>query len=123
MNNHVTKMKEFLEAWRNKDWKNMARACQITWLSNNNNAEQELKDMFGQINLLEYNIKKKDILMTPSKVMAHIPIGLVSHISKSVKTEHSIGVAVREKNPYETSKSGKWGINPLSILRRRPTHG
>lgn len=112
-------MREFLDSWRDRNWKAMTESCQITWLSNNNDAEQILENWFGTVVLLQYKVKSDKININTAGVMAHIPIIMaIENSFKKVETKYCIGVAVKESGPYQANIDGEWGINPISILRR-----
>ena len=118
--NPEAKMREFLKAWKNKKWNKMVDSCQITWLFNNDNAKQLLQSQYGPFVLMQYKIKVDKIVMIgDNKVMAHVPVTItLKNLLGKVEQKYSVGVVVKEEKPYQTNVDGKWGVNPVSMLRR-----
>mgnify|MGYP001561854311 CR=1 FL=1 len=49
----------FLEAWKARDWKEMAKHTQLTWNSAEQNSAEALKVYFGKKQLREFTINRE----------------------------------------------------------------
>lgn len=102
-------LEKYLEAWIERDPEKMYKHCQTTWQSNH--MKNELRDLFRNINLEDYSIiitsGIQEIMLRKFEVHAKIN---ERNCSFNV-------VLVCETAAYTPYKDGRWGVNPISILR------
>jgi len=112
----VDALKNFMNAWKNSNWPEMFENSQITWKSKGRNRGIDLlKGWFHLKDLTAFKILKTEKI-SDSCVDMTLKISYLYYISnlKEVKIKAQ---AICETGPYKPSPTGKWGINPLSILR------
>lgn len=115
-------IRRFLNAWQQEDWEAMYRSAQLTWASKPDNTAAALEAMVGDTPLANYEVLT---IGNPKDGMADV--GLKLRItSPGAENPRVFTVRARlaqEAGPYKPSSSGKWGVNPLSILRMQPVEG
>lgn len=124
----------FLEYWAKKDFKEMLKYCQVTWVkkSKAKNAEKALKGLFGKSELVGYEITgqkkipeglinllakhgfKKNIIKS-----TFLDIETIVHVKEYIPKTRTKTIRFRlvcEKGISQPSLNGKWGVNPLSYI-------
>jgi hypothetical protein len=122
---------KFMDAWKEKDWIVMYKYVQMSWQMNHPQLVTELppcQQYLDGIKVLGYKIgsahKSSDfakIFKIPDKLICvdvDIKIDyLIEGIKKIGKKEVKIRM-VCEKDAYNLSEKGKWGVNVLSVLKK-----
>jgi len=121
----------FMEEWKKKDWIQMYTYTQKSWQMNHPQLVTELppcQQYLDGINVLDYKIgsahKSHDFAKTfkiPDKLICvDIDIEMDYSLIDSdeiLKREGKIRM-VCEKDAYNLSESGIWGINVISVLKK-----
>lgn len=107
------KVKEFLENWKLKDFKEMYKNSQITWKKNH--PEKVLKSMFPD-KIATYSLGEVKKL-TPAHFTVKITVGIKSSLLKIENKKHLVAHLVCEIAPFKPSIKGKWGVNPSSVTK------
>lgn len=117
-----TILNNYLKAYYKKDWGTMAKLSQITWASNCCKYEpvEELKRSLGNILLLDYKVgnfiyNEKDVSFDISYT-ATFKLDLPE---EQAATYQCSAMVIKEEAPYKPSIKGQWGVNPISMLRRK----
>ena len=105
---------EFLISWREKDWSIMAKFTQKTWNSKEKNPAEILDAWYGLKDLLGAEIIKKS---TVSDVIVDITATVYYAVGSKIETKKITARVIREIAAYVQSPRGKWGVNPISMLR------
>ncbi len=109
----------FLKCWQKRNFKKMIEFTQLTWkLEKGKDAKQFLRDFYGIKNLIYFDILKEK---TPSG----FEVGIVKDIEIFIKYKLPNGIQKKkitariicEAGPYQASKDGTWGMNPIGALR------
>lgn len=101
------KIKEFLQAWKDLDYKKMYGCTQKTWKSEHSIAE--LKKLFPK-RIKQYSLQK---ITEVKPVVFDIKIALVQF----GKTKRVVARLLCETDPYKPSEEGEFGVNPISIIK------
>jgi len=102
---------EFLTAWKDEDWDRMAEFTQITWRSDENNAAETMRLMYGPVELDGAEIIEKEVL---SDVMVDITAVIYY---REIYKSNFYATLICETEPHHPDPEGKWGVNPTSTLR------
>jgi hypothetical protein len=100
------KLKQFLDAWKNKDIPAMYEACQKTWKATHG---YDLLEHFATFDISGYRIT--------GSVEAQKGIVADCTFTITVNNKQSKPGKVRilcELEPYKASPKGTWGVNPVS---------
>jgi hypothetical protein len=126
---------KFLYAWQNKKYNNMYKYCQLTWKKNHK--KTELKDMFGNTELLKFEIVQEHendaaILRHDFEVNVKVRFkqktGFVKKILESlnlsdIPANYVVDGVVKkvtiipENAPYKPDENGIYGVNPISVMK------
>ena len=98
---------DFLDAWKAKDMQVMLEHCQLTWATRTNNKLEWLAALVEAVPITKYRI------ISIEKV-SEVFVRATAEINGNKRTTICL---VKESVPYKTSKTGQWGINPISALR------
>lgn len=108
---------EFLTAWEEKDWEEMANHTQLTWRARLDDpadvmrARSEFEELYGaEIMNITY------VSDVTADVEFKIYFDFLFPTSKDIQTETHVARIIKEDAPYSPSIEGTWGVNPLSIL-------
>lgn len=117
-----TILNNFLKAYHKKDWETMAKLSQITWASNccRHEPAEELKRSLGNILLLDY--KMGNFIYNKKDMSFDIPYTATFKLDlpeAEVATYQCSAMVIKEGAPYKPSIKGQWGVNPISMLRRK----
>jgi hypothetical protein len=106
---------EYLLAWQNQDWERMAMFTQKTWQSVQDDPAEELMWWHDFKGLLGAELGEKEVISEGFTV--RITVEVYYAVSRTW-IEHVIirPMIIRESAPFEPSRSGDWGINPISTL-------
>jgi restriction endonuclease S subunit len=100
--------------WKEKDFKKVNKYIQKTWLSNSH--EKEFEKMFGGFELVDYCIIDKEEI-TDCRQEVDFRVDMIFRDKKI--TRYGKANTICETGPYNPSPDGKWGVNPISLLRWR----
>ena len=98
--------------WVNKDFKEINKYIQKTWLSNSH--EEEFKKMFSMFELVDFNIMDKEIV-TDCRHEVAFRVDMIFN-GKQI-TRYGNANTICEKGLRMPDPKGKWGVNPISLLR------
>ena len=107
---------KFLEAWEKRNWKAMARYCQISWIDMLSYEPE--KALFSQFRhkLLSAKILKtekiSDVTRDISVEIYYKDINIKRRIRRKARL-------ICELAPMQPSPDGTWGVNPTSMIRSR----
>lgn len=105
-------VERFLRAWHSQDWSAMAAATQTTWRSGETNAAGWLANAYGSERLVEWQVEG-----TKRKGQATVDVTVRCRTDVSAWFRLRARV-IRESGAYRPDPHGRWGVNPLSTLRR-----
>jgi hypothetical protein len=112
----VETTKNFMNAWKDSNWSEMLENSQITWRSRGRNKSIDLlKGWFYLKDLTTFKILKTEKI-SDSCVDMTLKISYLYYISNLKETKIKARV-ICETGPYKPDPEGKWGVNPISILR------
>jgi len=126
-------LKNFMEAWKIKNWQIMYKHTTLTWQRNHPEYVTELppcQQLLDGIVIRDYKIgkahKSKDfsrVFQIPEDLNICIDIGI--EIDWTAKGNSLSGTKVGdvrmlcEKDAYNLSQEGQWGVNILSLLKMK----
>jgi len=120
----VNILHSFMSAWKTQKWHLMYSFCQTTWCHNHpfhKDGRLFLQDHYRIRYLKEWKIISKEIISTTCiKVWVKITFGSPISGAGSIHYHNPktiIANIIRESKPYTTSVKGKWGVNPISVLK------
>lgn len=103
---------KLFECWKKKAFKKAEKYIQVTWL--NNSHENEFENMFGCFELVDFNIMDKEVITDCRHEVAF----RVDMIFKGKQiTRYGNANTICEKGLRMPDPKGKWGVNPISLLR------
>lgn len=103
---------KLFENWKNKDFKEVEKYIQKTWLFNSH--EKEFEKMFGCFKLTDFHIYDKEIVTDCRHEVAF----RVDMIFKGKQiSRYGNANTICEKGLRMPDPKGKWGVNPISLLR------
>lgn len=102
-------LEKYLKAWIKRDPEKMYKYCQITWQSNH--GKNELRDLFRDINLEDYSIGTVSDIEGIALCKVHVNAKI-----NGEKCSFNVILAC-ETEAYIPREDGKWGVNPISILK------
>jgi len=108
-------MAKFLEAWEKRNWKMMARYCQISWSAMYPDMEKKLFNQFRHKFISAKILKIEKISDVTSDISVEIyykDINIRRRIRRKVRL-------IRELGPMQPSVDGTYGVNPTSMIRSR----
>lgn len=102
-------LEKYLKAWIKRDPEKMYKHCQITWQSDH--SKNELRDLFRDINLEDYSIGNIYEIegISLCKIRVHAKINKEKCAFEAI--------LACETEAYSPREDGKWGVNPVSILK------
>lgn len=120
-------VEKFLQAWKDKRWKDMAETCQLSWKAERKDPVDVLKILYEFVTLHEFSVGGAravgiDDDVSPM-VMADVSTYLKVTFAYDKEKEYLPAVgyfiirAVCETAAYQPSVSGTWGVNPSSVRR------
>ena len=106
---------DFVNAWKAKDYRRMTAATQVSWRSEQANPAQTLENWFGLTTVRGARILRtepsgEDGRRVTVDVYCNLPQG------EPTIEQHEF-LVMREGEGGSPSPSGKWGVNPASVLR------
>lgn len=108
----------FLECWKKKNFKKMVQFVQITWKSDHierrNNPKEILRNLYGKKKLMYFEIKSRKKIQ---EVFVDIEVIIKYKLPEGNFIKKIIPRIICENGPYEASKDGTWGVNPIGALR------
>jgi len=122
----------FMEEWKKKDWIMMYKYTQMSWQLNHLQLVTELppcQQFLEGITILGYKIRRASrshdfarVFKIPDKLIC-IDINVkIDYYADALKVMGKREGKIRmmcEKDAYNLSESGKWGVNILSVLKMR----
>lgn len=117
MNDSLKVMKEFLIAWKEKNWNGMFDLVQLTWKSKEENTVEALSYFFLGRRLKSWKFDKELIPYGFKKeVVKDFQISITFEDLNGKKRKGKIYPRlICEVAPYRASTNGTWGVNPLGI--------
>ena len=108
----------FLECWKNRQFKKMIEFLQITWKSEHEKKGTDIKDLlkeslFGFKELICFEIKA----IQPQGIFVDIEVIIKYKFQEKTFTKKIKPRIICETEPYQPSEKGTWGVNPISALR------
>lgn len=119
-------LSEYLLAWQKGDWAKMLESTQLAWSSQEKDATEALKSQHELIKLngAEINGKKDVSELNPSvcqdllaTIFYNVPLG-DKKFRNVVKKKKIVVRIICEIAPFKPDKKGRWGVNPISALRK-----
>jgi len=108
----------FLDCWKNENFKKMVEFVQITWKSDHiesgNNPKEILKNLYGHKKLIYFEIKNRKQVQ---EIFIDIEVIIKYKVPQGIYTKKIIPRIICEIGPYQSSKEGIWGVNPIGALR------
>lgn len=105
---------KLFESWKAKDFKRINECIQGTWLYHN--SEEGFGKMFGTFELVDFYIYDKEII-TSCRHEVDFRIDVI--LNDKTKSLYGKANVICETAPYAPSPNGKWGVNPISLMRWR----
>jgi hypothetical protein len=103
----------FLSAWKHRRWSEMVRFTQQSWRRTEDTPAKTLENWFEGKDLLGSEIMNK----SGSRVASDITVKVYCAIGSAVQTHVITARIIREDGDGNPRSDGKWGVNPLSVLR------
>ncbi len=103
---------KLFECWKNRDFKKAEKYIQKTWLSNSH--ENEFENMYGSFELTDFYIYDKEVV-TDCRHEVSFRVNMFFRNKEIVRYGNANTICEIEK--YTPSPKGKWGVNPISLLR------
>jgi len=107
-------LSRFVLAWSKRRWAEMASLCQPTWTSVFTQAENEMRERFGFMRLLDASLEETRPV---SDVMKDVVVSVSFRFHSGVAHRRMLARVVCESAPYMPNVAGTWGVNPTSLLR------
>jgi hypothetical protein len=108
-------VRDWVGAWKAKNFKRMTQLSEVSWLLRTRNPIQTLRDQYGFKDVLSYRF----VRCAASSVSARVTFR-VKYRTFKVSHVQIRAVVVREDKRGNPSALGRWGVNPISILREDP---
>lgn len=106
---------KFLELWQERNWDRMLNYCQISWVKFHKEPKKKIVALFRQ-KLIDAKILEVEKV---SEVTRDISIEIrIKDINVFRKIKRKARV-ICEKGYMKPSVDGTWGVNPLSLMRKR----
>ncbi len=109
---------EFLDCWKNGNFKKMANFVQITWKSDHvekgNEPKEILKNLYGYKKLIYFEIKNRK---ETQEVFVDIGVIIKYKLLNKIYVKKIIPRIICEIEAYQPSNEGTWGVNPIGALR------
>lgn len=102
------------ENWIKKDWEEVNRYVQTTWLYRN--GIDGFKNMFGSIDVAGYHIYGKEAV-TDCRHEVDFRADII--FKGKVVMRYGKANCICETAEYTSGPKGIWGVNPISLLRWR----
>lgn len=121
-------IRHFFRAWKIRDWKEMSKHCQKTWISVLKEGTEIVRskkvkrpvDPIERLSRLYFN-KLLEYKITGFKCISATCVDVYFEIKVKqinvTKTIHRMARIIRESDPFIPSKKGDWGINVLFLVR------
>ena len=104
----------FFEGWKNRDFKEVNKYIQKTWLTNSQ--KDEFEKGLGHLELKDYHIYDKEVI---TDCREEIDFRADILFKGKIKNMYGKVNVICENAPYQPNPKGEWGINPISLLRWR----
>jgi len=127
------RLKLFMEAWKIKNWQIMYKYTQMSWQINHPQLVTELppcQQYLQGISILDYKIGKASkshdfakIFKIPDKFICMDIEIKIDYFAEDLQREGEREGKIRmvcEKDAYNLSEDGTWGVNVISILKMKP---
>jgi len=127
------RLKLFMEAWKIKNWQIMYKYTQMSWQINHPQLVTELppcQQYLQGISILDYEIGKASkshdfakIFKIPDKFICMDIEIKIDYFAEDLQREGEREGKIRmvcEKDAYNLSEDGIWGVNVISILKMKP---
>lgn len=113
----------YLNAWGLSQWQEMFDLTQLTW--QNDKKLVNLKQLLGGVRLLTAEIGEqqdiaalnKDVLKDFSVTISYMGPLWAKKQRNKIRKATIIVRLICEESPFNASKKGQWGVNPISALR------
>ena len=109
---------EFLDCWKEKNFKKMVDFVQITWKSDHtergNEPKEILKNLYGHKKLIYFEIKNRK---STQEVFVDIRVIIKYKFLNKIFVKKIIPRIICEIEAYQLSNEGTWGVNPIGALR------
>ena len=110
---------DFVNAWKAKDYKHMTAATQVSWRKGQVKPAQTLKNWFDLTTVHGARIVSTE---TSGEDGRRVTVDVYCNMPQSDPTiEQHEFMVIRESEDGSPSPSGKWGVNPSSVLRTMST--
>lgn len=117
-------IENFGRCWEKRNWRRMSEYIQLTYIESHKwrfskifkkqlTIKKRLKNQFGNIRLKEFQVIENPKVI--GKTCVDIKCKFLS-LTGNISTINMRLIC--EKEPYKPSIDGKWGINPISCLRK-----
>lgn len=103
---------KLFEGWKAKDFKGINKYIQGTWLYHN--SKKEFERVFGIYKLIDFYFYDKEII---TNCRHEIDFRVDVILEDKTKSLYGKANVICETAPYGPSPKGKWGVNPISLLR------
>jgi len=109
-------LENFLTCWKDRNFSKMVKFTQITWRTEKGNkaAKQFLKDFYGIKKLIFFEIKNRK---QTHEVFVDIEVIIKYKRPSGIFNKKFTARIICEIEPYQASKNGTWGVNPIGALR------
>ena len=112
----IDALTNFMNAWKDNNWSEMFENSQITWRSRGRNKGIDLlKNWFYLKDLTAFKILKTEKI-SDTCIDVTLKVSYLYYVS-NLKERKIKARIICETEPYKPSLMGKWGVNPISILR------
>jgi len=109
---------EFLDCWKKRNFKKMVNFVQITWKSDHvergNEPKEILKKLYGYKKLIYFEIKDRKLTQ---EVFVDTKVVIKYKFQNKIFIKKIIPRIICEKEAYQPSNEGIWGVNPIGALR------
>lgn len=113
----VAALESFLCAWKNENWRMMTEVCQLTWMSNHEDALAFLTARYGPIRLVSWEVE--EVVEPPDLVKGVVvDVTVALRFLNILKDGMYTYRIICEVGPYHANPEGTWGVNPISQRRR-----
>ena len=104
----------FIAAWKKRRWGEMAELCQITWIKSRSEPIEEMRARFAWMRLNDAAIGEVEEI---SPVTRDITVRVDFNFKNGVASKTFKARVICEAAPFKPDVNGRWGVNPVSMLR------
>jgi len=109
---------EFLDCWKEGNFMKMVDFVQITWKSDHiekgNEPKEILENLYGHKKLIYFEIKDRNLTQ---EVFVDIRVIIKYKFQDKIFIKKITPRIICEKDAYQPSNEGTWGVNPIGALR------